>query len=163
MVSKIYSILVHSMLLNSTTFLSHRPLLQCQQSMYPGSERVQSVMYFTHLNLTFNIRLFSIAEWTSSRADESFRLPAPNDPSDDSGDDESDYSDHFTEIQARGAFDDWLCNIDKHDKKMIVVMLNNNYLTQFGLTEGAADNEIATLLGVNEKTVRLRRNDLSAK
>ena len=43
--------------------------------------------------------------------------------------------------------------------KMMALMLHDNYTSRFGLTSTAAAAEVAQLLALNEKTIRLWRKD----
>ena len=95
---------------------------------------------------------------TASNLDESLELPGPsNMPIRDEGDDrESDGEDY------RGEFtydDDWFVTLEKEQVQMMAMMLYDNYIIRFGLLHTKAAEEVALLLGVNEKTVRRWRYD----
>ena len=102
-----------------------------------------------------------------SGLNESVLLPAPDAEDEslsewenESGDDE--YSPDFPLEDADAVYRDWLVTLNREDKKMMAMMLYDNYISRFGLTNTSAAAEVAQLLGFNEKTVRLWRKDFLA-
>lgn len=99
-----------------------------------------------------------------SGLNESVVLPAPDvedsslSESEHNGSDD-DYSANYTLEDAASAYQDWLVTLDREDVKMMALMLHDNYTSRFGLTNVSAAAEVAQLLGLNEKTIRLWRKD----
>ena len=52
--------------------------------------------------------------------------------------------------------------IDREDVKMTAMLLHDNYTSHFGLTNTPVAVEVALLLGLNEKTIRLWRKGFLA-
>ena len=52
---------------------------------------------------------------------------------------------------ADAVYRDWLVTLDREDKKMMAMMMYDNYSSLFGLTNTSAAAEVAQLLGVNKK------------
>ena len=102
-----------------------------------------------------------------SGLNESVLLPAPDAEDDSLSESESesgedDYSADFALEDADAVYRDWLVTLDREDKKMMAMMMYDNYSSRFGLTNTSAAAEVAQLLGVNEKTMRLWRKDFLA-
>ena len=96
--------------------------------------------------------------------DESVELPGPSalPIETESGDRESDGEDYrgeFTSDDARACYDDWLVTLPKENVQMMAMMLFDSYIERFGLLQAKAAEEVALLLGLNEKTIRRWRYD----
>ena len=105
---------------------------------------------------------------SSEDLDESLQLPGPTgeqEPSDFDGSETED-SDEDPEVtsgslreELQGVYDDWIFSLDREDRKMMAMMLYDNYITVFGIQKTAAAVEVSRLLGVSERTVRMWRQD----
>ena len=56
-------------------------------------------------------------------------------------------------------FEDWIFSLKRDDKKMMSMMMYDNYVSRFGLGKTAAAVEVGQVLGVSDKTIRLWRRD----
>lgn len=52
--------------------------------------------------------------------------------------------------------------LDREDKNMMAMMIYNHYTSHFGFTNTSVAAEVAQLLGLNKKTIRLWRKDFLA-
>lgn len=68
----------------------------------------------------------------------------------------------LTVEDANAIYQDWLVKLDKEDKKMMEMMIYNNYTSRFGLTNTSVSSKVTQLVGLNEKTIRLWRKDFLA-
>ena len=101
---------------------------------------------------------------TTDNLDDSLQLPGPSALSilTESGDRESngeEYRGEFTSDDARACYDDWLVTLPRENVQMMAMMLYDSYIERFGLLQTKAAEEVALLLGVNEKTIRRWRYD----
>ena len=98
---------------------------------------------------------------TSTNLDESLQLPGPSGMAilDERESDGEEYHGEFTCDDARTRYEDWLLTLEKEHVQMMAMMLYDNYVVRFGLLQTKAAEEVALLLGVNEKTVRRWRYD----
>lgn len=85
-------------------------------------------------------------------------LPAPDAEDEDLSESESDSGDDgdsadFSLEDTNAVYRDWLVTLDREDKKMIAMIIYDNYTSRFGLTNTSAAVEVAQLVGLNEKTI----------
>ena len=62
--------------------------------------------------------------------DDSFQVPGPSAGdylSDGIEEGDEDYNDQFNDDDADGVYQDWLATVDREDKKMMALMLPDNY------------------------------------
>ena len=59
----------------------------------------------------------------------------------------------------RIAYEDWLFNLERDDRKMLAMLLYDKYVTKLKLLKTEAAEEVRSRLGVSEKTIRLWRKD----
>ncbi len=99
---------------------------------------------------------------------ESVQLPRPTEEPDlDGSSSEAESSDKDTEVstaelwneEIQGSYEDWLFSLDRDDKKMMAMMLYDNYMSRFGLLKTAAAVEVGLVLGISDKTIRMWRRD----
>lgn len=57
------------------------------------------------------------------------------------------------------AYEDWLFNLGRDDRKMLAMLLYDKYVTKFKMLKTEAAEEVGSILGVSEKTIRLWRKD----
>ena len=102
---------------------------------------------------------------SSSSLDDSLQLPGPSGMStvSQATDEEDDYRGQFTPDDARACNDDWLQTIGEEDAQMMAMMMYDNYIIRFGLLQTKAAEEVALLLGTNEKTIRRWKLDWIAR
>ena len=96
--------------------------------------------------------------------DNSIELPGPStmptfSENDERESDGEDYGGEFTRDDARACYEDWLVTLEKEHVQMMGMMLFDSYIARFGLLQTKAAEEVALLLGINEKTVRRWRYD----
>ena len=96
----------------------------------------------------------------SGDMDESVQLPRPTEDSYS----ESEGSDEDPEVSTdslcediQGVYEDWIFSLNRDDRKMLAMMLYDNYVTRFGLRKTAAAVEVGLNLGVSDKTIRIWR------
>ena len=53
-----------------------------------------------------------------------------------------------------GAYEDWLFHLERDDKKMLAMLLYDNYVDRFKLLKTAAAAEVSPLLGMSERAYR---------
>ena len=101
----------------------------------------------------------------SEDSDDSLELPRPSDGSDEESDFELE-SDNDNDDDAwapndsvYGAYEDWLFHLERDDKKMLAMLLYDNYVDRFKLLKTAAAAEVSSLLRISERTVRQWRKD----
>ena len=101
----------------------------------------------------------------SEDSDDSLELPRPSDGSDEESDfevesdDDSDDDAWAPNDSVYDAYEDWLFHLEREDKKMMALLLYDNYVDSFKLQKTAAAAEVSSLLGMSERTVRQWRKD----
>ena len=80
----------------------------------------------------------------------------PNDVSDES---ENEDEQPFTYEDAQKVYDDFMPSIERSTLKLVCVALMDNFVHGFHLKEVAAAQEVGSMFGFNEKTVRYWRKD----
>ena len=83
-----------------------------------------------------------------SGLNDSVMLPAPDAEDEDLSESESDSEDYgnsadLTVEDADAVYRDWLVTLDREDKKMMAMMIHDNYTSRFGLTNTSAAAEVA--------------------
>ena len=98
---------------------------------------------------------------SSASLDDSLQLPGPSGMStvSQATDEEDAYRGQFTSDDTHACNEDWLQTIGKEDAQMMAMMMYDNYIIRFGLLQTKAAEEVALLLGTNEKTMRRWRSD----
>ena len=97
----------------------------------------------------------------SEDSDDSLELPRPSEGSDEESDfgfeSDNDDDDAWSPNEGvYGAYKDWLFHLERDDKKMLAMLLYDNYVDKFKPLKTAA---VASLLGMTERTVRQWRKD----
>lgn len=118
---------------------------------------------FVFLNSTnFSLKTLS-SKFRQASIDESLEPPGPTTRSISSGygnvGGEDDYEGEFSYVEVQACCDDWLLTLERSRVQIIAIMLNDNYIEHFGLLRRKAAEEVALLLGTNQKTVRRWRSD----
>ena len=90
--------------------------------------------------------------WPSEGSDEDSDFEPESDNDDD--DDAWAPNDHVY-----STYKDWLFHLERDDKKMLAMLLYDNYVDRFKLLKTAAATEVSPLLGMSERTVRKWRKD----
>ena len=103
----------------------------------------------------------------SEDSDDSLELPRPSESSDEGSDfhlesDDSDDDAWSPNESVYSAYEDWLFHLERDDKKMLAMLLYDNYINKFKQLKTAAAAEVASVLGICEKTVRQWRKDFVA-
>ena len=90
------------------------------------------------------------------------QLPRPTEESyseSESSDEDPEVSTDSLCEDIQGVYEDWIFSLNRDDKKMLAMMLYDNYVTRFGLRKTAAAVEVGLTLGVSDKTIRIWRRD----
>lgn len=94
--------------------------------------------------------------------DESMQLTQPTEESyseTESSDEDPEVSTDWLCEDSQGVYEDWIFSLNRDDKKMLAIMLYDNYVTEFGLCKTAAVVEVGLNLGVSDKTIQIWRRD----
>ena len=98
----------------------------------------------------------------SGNMDESMQVPRPTEESYwelESSDKDPEVSTDSLCEDIQGVYEDWIFSLNRDDKKMLAMMLYDNYATQFGLRKTAAAVEVGLTLGVSDKMIRIWHRD----